>query len=189
MPVPTTFSALSTTPASNSPAGSDAPSVLDDHQRALYAFIASIYANSGNGWTTPYLPLAGGTITGAVGFSGAGAITGYATTSKGTWTPTATNLTVVGTPTYQGWYTQINDRVLWELYITVAGGTTASTANSTYFTGLPGTNLAKTTCVAVQDSGTASLGVGLVDVTTNRVYTPTWAATSSGILVSGSYRV
>lgn len=67
MPVPSTFSALNTTPSSNSPAGSEAPSTLDDHQRALWAFIASIYANtSTNGWTTPYAALAGATFTGAV---------------------------------------------------------------------------------------------------------------------------
>ena len=71
MPIPTLFSDLSTTPASNSPAGSDSPTVLDDHQRALYAFIASVYANSGNGWTSPYLTAASpsytGTLTGGTG--------------------------------------------------------------------------------------------------------------------------
>lgn len=40
MPVPTLVSQLSTTANSNSPSGADAPSVLDDHQRAAYSFIA-----------------------------------------------------------------------------------------------------------------------------------------------------
>jgi len=42
MPVPTSISELSTTPGSNSPSGSDAPSVLDDHQRTAYAFIRTL---------------------------------------------------------------------------------------------------------------------------------------------------
>lgn len=67
MPVPTLVTDLSTTLASNSPAGSDNvfPD-LDNYLRALSAFVASIRDNSGNGWTTPYLALAGGTATGNV---------------------------------------------------------------------------------------------------------------------------
>lgn len=42
MPVPTAISELSTTPGSNSPVGADAPSVLDDHIRALGAFIRQL---------------------------------------------------------------------------------------------------------------------------------------------------
>jgi hypothetical protein len=40
MPVPSTIADLSTTAASNSPAGTDLPSTLDDHIRALGSFIA-----------------------------------------------------------------------------------------------------------------------------------------------------
>lgn len=56
MTIPTSFSQLSTTPASNSPAGTDAASSLDDNIRTAFAFLGSIYANSAtNGWVTPYL--------------------------------------------------------------------------------------------------------------------------------------
>jgi hypothetical protein len=67
MPVPSLITDLSTTPASNSPAGSENvfPS-LDDYLRAQSAFLASVRDNSGNGWVSPYLPLAGGTMTGTV---------------------------------------------------------------------------------------------------------------------------
>lgn len=67
MAVPTLITDLSTTPASNSPAGSENvfPS-LDDYLRVQAAFLASIRDNSGNGWVSPYLPLAGGTMTGTV---------------------------------------------------------------------------------------------------------------------------
>jgi hypothetical protein len=64
MPVPSTFADLSTTPASNSPAGSEAPTDGDNYIRTLAAFLKSISSNTGNGWTTPYLALAGGTMTG-----------------------------------------------------------------------------------------------------------------------------
>lgn len=42
MPVPTSIDQLSTTAASNSPSGSDSPSVLDDHLRAQASFIARL---------------------------------------------------------------------------------------------------------------------------------------------------
>lgn len=70
MPVPSLVTDLSTTLATNSPAGTDNvfPD-LDNYIRALSGFVASIRDNSGNGWVTPYLPLAGGTMTGAAIFS------------------------------------------------------------------------------------------------------------------------
>ena len=75
MAVPTLITDLSTTPASNSPAGSENvfPN-LDDYLRVQAAFLASVRDNSGNGWVSPYLPLAGGTMTGSV--SGFTATTG-----------------------------------------------------------------------------------------------------------------
>lgn len=67
MAVPSLITDLSTTAASNSPAGSENvfPN-LDDYLRAQAAFLASVRDNSGNGWVSPYLPLAGGTMTGTV---------------------------------------------------------------------------------------------------------------------------
>lgn len=73
MAVPSTFADLSTTPASNSGLISDASAVnvVDDHLRSVYALIASVYANSGNGWSSPYLTAANpsytGTLTGGTG--------------------------------------------------------------------------------------------------------------------------
>lgn len=86
MPVPTTFADLSTTIASNSPAGSDNvfPD-LDNYIRALAGMLASVSANSGNGWTSPYLALLGGTVSGSTTFSGAvtlsGSVSGAALTN------------------------------------------------------------------------------------------------------------
>ena len=65
MPVPSLITDLSTTAGSNSPAGSDNvfPD-LDNHLRAISAFIASIRDNSGNGWVSPYLPTSNAAMTG-----------------------------------------------------------------------------------------------------------------------------
>lgn len=92
MPVPTSFADLSTTVASNSPAGSENvfPS-LDDYIRFVNAALASIRANTAtNGWVSPYLPLAGGTLTGpltATAFTGDGsALTALSATALTTGT-------------------------------------------------------------------------------------------------------
>ncbi len=73
MAVPSTFADLSTTPASNSGLISDSTAVnqIDNHAQSIYAFLGSIYTNSGNGWTSPYLTAASpsytGTLTGGTG--------------------------------------------------------------------------------------------------------------------------
>jgi hypothetical protein len=73
MAVPSTFADLSATPASNSGliSESSAVNVIDNHFQTIYAFIASVYANSGNGWASPYLTVANpsytGTLTGGTG--------------------------------------------------------------------------------------------------------------------------
>lgn len=73
MPIPTAFTDLSTTPSSNSPAGSDSvfPD-LDNYLRFINAALASVYANTAtNGWVSPYLATAGGTMAGATVLNGA----------------------------------------------------------------------------------------------------------------------
>jgi hypothetical protein len=58
MPVPTVITDLSTTAASNYPAGTDSPSTLDDVQRAHASFIRQLY----NGNTTVYTPAGTGAV-------------------------------------------------------------------------------------------------------------------------------
>ena len=73
MAVPSTFADLSTTPGSNSGLISDSTAVnqIDNHAQSIWAFLASIATNSGNGWTSPYLttanPVYTGTLTGGTG--------------------------------------------------------------------------------------------------------------------------
>jgi hypothetical protein len=99
MAVPSTFSDLSTTPGSNSGLISDSTAVnqIDNHLQTVYALIASIYANSGNGWSSPFLPAANpvytGTLTGGTGVVNLGSGQIYKASGGdvgiGTATPTA----------------------------------------------------------------------------------------------------
>lgn len=99
MTVPTSFADLSATPLTNATliAGSNNPNVLDDHLRTVYAFMASVYANSGNGWASPYMPTASpsytGTLTGSTGVVNLGSGQFYKDASGnigiGTASPTA----------------------------------------------------------------------------------------------------
>lgn len=78
MPIPTLITDLSTTAATNSPSGSDNvfPD-LDNYLRAQSAFIASIRDNTGNGWVSPYLTVAGPSYTGTL--TGSTAVIGQVT--------------------------------------------------------------------------------------------------------------
>jgi hypothetical protein len=87
MPVPTTIDDLSTTAASNSPAGSDTPADGDNFIRALSAFVA-ILRDKLDGTS------ASGTLTTPV-FSG----TPTGTVTSGTYTPTLTNTTNISAST------------------------------------------------------------------------------------------
>jgi hypothetical protein len=104
----------------------------------------------------------------------------------GAWTPVAINLTVVGSPTYTGWYVKVGSLVFGGLRID-STTSTASTAGSTYFTGFPFVPTDRSPCVAAKSDGSVSDGVGIV-TTDPRVYTPTWAATAS-TYVSFVFRV
>ena len=64
MPVPSDITALSTTAASNSPAGSETPSSIDDYLRSHASFIAQLRAVIG-GATNPNIPTATGTAAAA----------------------------------------------------------------------------------------------------------------------------
>ena len=80
MPIPVLITELSTTANSNSPAGSESPVDGDNFIRALSAFVASLAAGSAtNGYTTPYLLLAGGTVSGNLVVTGTSTFNGAVT--------------------------------------------------------------------------------------------------------------
>ena len=87
MAVPTLITDLSTTIASNGPAGSESPSSLDDYQRAHAGFIAQLYANTVEA-TTVIVASATSTAIGAaisenVDISGTTTITSFDTVAEG----------------------------------------------------------------------------------------------------------
>lgn len=94
----------------------------------------------------------------------------------------ATNLTIVGTPTYTLTYTKVGNRVNGELHVS-STVTTASTANSTFFS-LPFVPARSAVCVAC-DQAAVSRGNGLA-FTDGNLYTPTWPPTAD-VYVSFSY--
>jgi hypothetical protein len=76
MPVPSSIADLSTTPASNSPAGSETPSSVDDYLRAQAAFIKQTY-NAVQDGSLAWCGTAGGTAN-AITLTPSPAITAYA---------------------------------------------------------------------------------------------------------------
>lgn len=110
--------------------------------------------------------------------------------TEGTWTPTFTNLTVVlgaGAVNYSGRYQRIGNIVKFIVKITPSGGaTTASTAGTTYCDmGVA----ASQDDVNVSANGVTllGLGTGLIDSTSDRIYPPSWTASTDTIIISGAY--
>lgn len=111
---------------------------------------------------------------------------------EGTFTPIPSNLTVVGTPTYTGYYTRIGRVIYFSMNI-VSTTSTTSTADVTTFsaTGFPAAinaGGAFGTCIAVNRGTTGSLGVGQIVLSggTTTIFTPSWTALAN-VLVNGFY--
>jgi len=105
---------------------------------------------------------------------------------EGTWTPVATNLTVVGTVTYTGKYTKIGGVVYINLKA-IASTSSSSVAGSTNFSGLPFAPAVTAPATAVNANAVVSLGAGIMDVD-SRLYSPTWTSIAN-VVLSGFYYV
>ncbi len=112
---------------------------------------------------------------------------GVTAVTTGSWTPSPTNLTVVGTPTYTGRYTKIGQLVWIEIRIqsTTSTTSTAGGGSATYFSGLPFTPNISLPCSFIGNNVTA-IGTGIFDSGTARLYCPTWSA-NSDVAGSGFY--
>jgi len=98
MPLPTLITDLSTTAASNWPAGSDTPATLDDTQRAHAAFIAQL--RDGTGFTAGSVTQAEQKIKTTVALADAAAVlTGAQLVSSGIFTITPTVARILTTDT------------------------------------------------------------------------------------------
>jgi hypothetical protein len=103
----------------------------------------------------------------------------------GTWTPTPTGLTTTGSPIITGTYTRVGNLVYAWVRIDANGGSSSSTAATTYFSNLPFTPKQYAVCMASNET-IANLGTGLVG-TDKKVYPPTWGVTGGITTVSCVY--
>ena len=105
---------------------------------------------------------------------------------EGTWTPVLVGWTNVGTPTVTGRYVRIGLLIYVEALI-IPATTCASTAPTSYITGLPFSAAVSSVCTWANASSGLGLGTGLL-YTTGWLYAPTISATANQITVSGTYR-
>jgi hypothetical protein len=103
---------------------------------------------------------------------------------EGTWTPTTTNLTVVGTPAVVGTYTKIGNSVTIKAGIS-ASTSIASTANVSYIGGLPFSAASGGFACAGIDSNVANSGIGNLQATL--IFTHTFPPISSQMCLSTTY--
>jgi hypothetical protein len=112
---------------------------------------------------------------------------------EGTFTPVPSGLTVVGTPTYTGYYTRIGRVVYFSMNI-VSTTSTTSTADSTTFSAVLPVIINNAggygTCTAVNRGNTGSLGVGQIVLSggSTTIFTPSWTAVAN-VLVNGFFIV
>lgn len=106
------------------------------------------------------------------------------------WVPSFTGLAVVlggDSVVYSARYRRVYRDVFFDLIIAPAGGaTTASSAGTTWVTS-PIQIINDAACSAVNGSTKASLGNGFIDASANRIWLPSWGASSSKMVISGRY--
>lgn len=103
------------------------------------------------------------------------------------WTPAFTGLTVVGTVTITGKIFQIS-RYLTYITVTitsVAGGTSASVAGTTYINNFPGNINNDGMIVNGRVTTGVGLGTAVVRASDNRIFTSNWTATTDTIIITG----
>ncbi len=99
------------------------------------------------------------------------------------WTPTFVGLAETGTATFTGRIYRIGQRLAY-FTITVTPATdTTSTAGVTYCDNFPMTLSANGTCLA--SSGVIGSSGGMCLASSNRIYTPAWAAFTTPVTVAG----
>lgn len=141
--------------------------VVTGNQRTGFAQIYSVFSTSRNGNVVAKAP--------------------NGTRPNNNWPLTFTGLTTTGTVNKTLEYQVFGDTVFFQLHIVPSGGgTSASTANTTYFT-LPYLPKARGSVTFV-GSNTENLGNGLIETGAGGVcFTPTWASTTSEIHAAGFY--
>lgn len=113
-----------------------------------------------------------------------------ADTDSGTFTPAVAGLTVTGSPIYSGTWTRSGDLASVVITINPNGGSTASTAGTTVFTGLPFEPADAATAFSVASNGLAALGAGyLRNISGGAAYAPPWSSSTATIAFALQYRI
>jgi len=104
---------------------------------------------------------------------------------ENTWTPSWTSLTIVGALSTSGSYIQIGKVI--HFWIQVSAATSTAATNGATYCDLPAAASVPSVCIAANGGSTAGIGLGLI--AGSAVYVPTWGATGSTVVISGTYRV
>lgn len=105
---------------------------------------------------------------------------------EGTWTPVLNGFTVTGIPVLSGRFTR-NGRLgtIW-VKIDPNGGTVGSTVVNSFMTGLPLEPSVNSPCMVVDTTAIGFTGIGEATSPAVRLYTPTWSAQSSVMVIQGN---
>ena len=113
--------------------------------------------------------------------------TGTPATGSASWTPTFTGLTEVGgAATITGKVFKFSQQIAYFWVRIVPVTNTSSTLGTTYVNNFPLNVISFGSCAAVVENITGGAGLGIAEVTNNRIYTPTWAGVTSPITISGT---
>lgn len=99
------------------------------------------------------------------------------------WVPTFTGLTISGTPTITGRYYQISQYLCYFNILVTPATNTSAVAGTTYIDNFPLTANSNGFCLTV--SNNLGGGLGMVNASNNRIYTPAWTPVTTPINVIG----
>jgi len=112
--------------------------------------------------------------------------TGTPAVGSGSWTPTFTGITEVGTATKTGKVFKFSQSLAYFWVRIIPGTNTSSVLGTTYINNLPLDILSFGACTAVVENITGGAAPGIAEPTTNRIYTPTWTTVTSAITICGT---
>ncbi len=99
------------------------------------------------------------------------------------WTPTFSGMGTSGTPTYAGKYIRISDYLKYFVITVTPATNTSSTSATTYCDNFPLNVSTDGFCIAV--GGSVGVGLGIVQASTNRIYTPAWTNVTVPVTIMG----
>jgi hypothetical protein len=99
------------------------------------------------------------------------------------WTPNFVSLTTSGTPTITGRYYRLSRFILYFNILVTPGTNTSSTAGTTYVDNLPIVPYNNGVCMSVSNNLGGALG--MVNASSNRIYTPAWTTVTTPVNVIG----